>query len=149
LVAQLSWCTGKTLFTENQTTLDLADDPASLSISSILVASLDDVGLTDNQCEIITTNAISYTDALVIGGSVRVADNRFSETWRRALSSALSLGIAMNTTTDNQATHCLHAQVMLPNMLVFRDNLALVTAFCPEECLTRGAAPVAGPANHG
>ncbi len=127
------WATGKTLLTENQITLDLIDEPFGFGISSILVFTLDDLGMTDNQCEITTTNVFFYSDAVLLGGSVRVADDRFSETWMHAGFSALSVA-GMNTTTDNQATHCLMAQALLPGMRVFRDNLSLVTAFCPGEC---------------
>jgi hypothetical protein len=128
-----NWSTGKTLVTENQITLDVTDQPRAFGISSIVVASLDDVGLTDNQCEITTTNAFFFVEALLLGGSVRVADNRFAETWLHAGLSAWSIG-GMNTTTDNQATHCVRADALLPGMRVFRDNLAFVTAFCPDEC---------------
>lgn len=64
---------------------------------------------------------------------MRVADNRLSETWLRAWFSGWSIG-GMNTTTDNQATHCLRAQVLLPNMRIFKDNLSFVEAFCPGVC---------------
>jgi hypothetical protein len=127
------WATGKTLVVENQITLDLIDEPFGFGISSILVFTLDDLGMTDNQCEITTTNVFFFVAAVLLGGSVRVADNRFSETWTHAGFSAFSVG-GMNTTTDNQSTHCLLAQALLPGMRVFRDNLALVTAFCPNEC---------------
>lgn len=126
------WATGKTLICENQITLDVTDEPPGFGISSVLAFSLDDLGMTDNQCEIISTNMFFYVDALLAGGSARVADNRFSETWMHVLFSGLSIG-GMNTTTDNQSTHCLLAKSLL-NLLVFRDNLALVTAFCPDEC---------------
>lgn len=132
-----SWATGKTLVTENQITLDLIDEPFGFGLSSIVVATLDDLGMTDNQCEITTTNVFFYADAVLLGGSVRVADNRFSETWMHAGFSALSVG-GMNTTTDNQSTHCLLARALLPNMRVFKDNLALVRALCPDECGDRG-----------
>ena len=131
------WATGKTLITENQITLDLVDEPIGFGLSSIVVATLDDLGMTDNQCEITTTNVFFYADAVLLGGSVRVADNRFSETWMHAGFSALSVG-GMNTTTDNQSTHCLLALALLPNMRVFKDNLALVRALCPNECGDRG-----------
>jgi hypothetical protein len=126
------WATGKTLICENQITLDVPDEPIGFGISSLLAFSLDDLGMTDNQCEITTTKMFFFVDALLAGGSVRVADNRFSETWRHALFSAWSIG-GMNTTVDNQATHCLQAQSFM-KLLVFKDNLALVTAFCPQEC---------------
>lgn len=127
------WATGKTLVTENQITLDLIDEPFGFRMSSILVITLDDLGITDNQCEITTTNVFFFVDVAGLGWSVRMADNRFSETWMHAGLSGLSVG-GMNTTTDNQSTHCLLARALLPAMRVFRDNLAFVTAFCPGEC---------------
>ena len=129
------WATGKTLFTENQTTLDLMDEPRAVGISSIAIVTLDDLGMTDNQCEVTTTNTFLIVDALLAGGSVRVADNRFAETWMHATLSAWSIGL-MNTTVDNQSTHCLRAQSPL-NMLVFKDNLAFLNAFCPDACNPR------------
>jgi hypothetical protein len=127
------WATGKTLVVENQITLDLIDEPFGFGISSIVIFTLDDLGMTDNQCEITTTNVFFFFDAMLICESLRVADNRFSETWMRAGFSALSVG-GMNTTTDNQSTHCLLAQAVFPGMLMFRDNRALVSAFCRGEC---------------
>ena len=127
------WATGKLLMTENQITLDVVSQPLGGAISSLTVFSLDDVGFTDNQVEISSTNVFFYTQALLFGGSVREADNRLSETWMRALTSSLSIG-GMNTTTDNQSTHCLRAIAPLPQMLMFKDNLALISAYCPEEC---------------
>jgi len=44
----------------------------------------------------------------------------------------------MNTTTDNQSTHCIRADALFPGMRVFRDNLAFVKAFCPDECKRMG-----------
>ncbi len=127
------WATGKVLLTENQITLDVADAPFGVLLTSVFVFSLDDVGMTDNQVEISSTNVIVAADAFVVGASVRVADNRFSETWMRAIYSGLTFG-GMNTTTDNQSTHCILARAVLPNSLIYRDNLALVQVFCPGEC---------------
>jgi hypothetical protein len=126
------WATGKTLICENQITLDVMDELGGFGISSVLAFSLDDLSATDNQCEVTTTNVFFFVDALLAGGSVRVADNRFSETWMHAGFSGWSLG-GMNTTTDNQSTHCLLAQSLM-NLLVFKDNLHFVTAYCPQEC---------------
>jgi uncharacterized protein DUF6519 len=137
------WATGKTLFVENQVTLDLTDVPFAfgnnsnlIGINSNLIFTLDDVGFADNQCEISSTNAFVFIDALIAGGSARVADNRLSETWRRTGLSAVSVG-GMNTTTDNQSTHCMLAFALLPNMRIFRDNLSLIQAFCPDACVGR------------
>jgi hypothetical protein len=129
------WATGKLMLTENQITLDVVRNPVAVkvAISSILAFSLDDLAFTDNQCEVSSTNAFFMAQAMLAAGSVREADNRFSETWMHAFSSAMSIG-AMNTTTDNQSTHCLRATSLLPGMLIFRDNLALINAFCPDEC---------------
>ena len=128
-----NWATGKVLFTENQVTLDVIEQPLAFCLSSVLIFSLDDLGMTDNQCEVTSTAVFFGVNALLFGGSVREADNRFSETWLHAFFSTLSLG-GMNTTTDNQSTHCLRANAFLPNMLLFKDNRAFITAFCRDEC---------------
>jgi hypothetical protein len=133
----LSWPSGKTLVTENQVTSDTIAAQRGTPFSSVAVFSLDDVGFTDNQCEVETQNLMFITDVVATGGSVRVADNRLSETWLRAFLSGWSIGL-MNTTTDNQATHCLRADALLPGMRVFIDNLSLITAWCPDECGRRG-----------
>lgn len=127
------WNTGKTLVTENQITLDLTDEPRGFGISSIMIFTLDDLGMTDNQCEITSTNRFFFLDAALAGGSVREADNRFSETWMHAFFSSFSFG-GMNTTTDNQSTHCLFARAAFPNLLIRTHNLAFVSAFCPGIC---------------
>ena len=128
-----NWSTGKLLFTENQVTLDVIDEPTKVALSSVMALSLDDVGMVDNQCEVSSTNFFVASNAFVGGGSVRVADNRFSETWMRAFRSAVTVA-GMNTTTDNQSTHCIKAKALLPGMLIFKDNLAMVEAFCPGQC---------------
>jgi hypothetical protein len=132
------WATGKTLVTENQVTLDLTTEPRAIGITSMLIFTLDDLGMTDNQCEFTATDVFVYIDALLAGGSIRVADNRFSESWMHSALSAWSIGL-MNTTVDNQSTHCMRADARLPNMRVFKDNLVLLNAFCPDACSnTRG-----------
>ena len=134
------WPSGKSLFTENQVTTDVVGQADGLHLSSILIVSFDDLGFVDNECEIESVRRLFFSDAFLLAGSVRLADNRLSETWLRAFLSALTLGL-MNTTTDNQATHCLWAQSLLPNMRVFRDNLMFITASCPSACGRFGAQP--------
>jgi len=63
------WSSGKTLVTQNQITLDIDDEPRSFGISSILVLALDDVGMADNQCEITSTSAFFFVDALLMVGA--------------------------------------------------------------------------------
>jgi hypothetical protein len=127
------WATGKFLMTENQVTLDVATQPFSGAVSSITVFSLDDIGFTDNQVEIASTNVFFYVQTLLFAGSLRESDNRLAETWRRAILSSLSLAL-MNTTTDNQSTHCMRAIALLPNLLMREHNLVLLNAFCPDAC---------------
>lgn len=127
------WATGKLLMTENQVTLDVAEQPFDGAFSSLTVFSLDDIGFSDNQLEITTTNVGFFAHTLLLGGSLRESDNRFAETWRRASFSSWSMAL-MNTTTDNQSTHCMRATAMLPNLLMAEHNLALISAFCPDAC---------------
>jgi hypothetical protein len=127
------WASGKLLISENQITLDVIDDPFGVGLSSVMALSLDDVAIADNQIEIASTQQYYFYATTAMGGSVRMCDNRFAETWMRAGYSGLSVGL-MNTTTDNQATHCLRAASLLPNMLMFKDNLSLIEAFCEGAC---------------
>ncbi len=128
------WPSGKSLFTENQVTTDLLGQSNGLHLSSIFALSADDLGFVDNQCEVESATRLFFTNVALVAGSVRLADNRLSETWRRALISGWTLGM-MNTTTDNHSTHCLRAQSFLgPNMRVFRDNLMFITSSCPGAC---------------
>lgn len=127
------WATGKLLISENQITLDVIDEPLGVGMTSVLAFSLDDVALVDNQIEINSTSQFFVSANMLFGGSLRMSDNRLSETWMRAFFSGTTLGL-MNTTTDNQSTHCLQAFAMDPDMRVFRDNLSLVEAFCPGRC---------------
>ncbi len=126
------WATGKTLVCENQITFEVPEEPRGFALSSVFAFSLDDLGFTDNQLEVTTTNQFLLADAILLAGSVRESDNRFSETWMRALLSAWSIG-GMNTTTDNQSTHCLRANSLF-GLRILRDNLAFVEAFCDGEC---------------
>jgi hypothetical protein len=128
-----NWATGKLLVSENQVTLDLVDEPFGVLLSSVTALSIDDVGFVDNQLEVSSTNVFVVAANFIAGGSVRIADNRLAETWMRALFSALTVGL-MNTTTDNQATHCIRAIAPMPALRVFRDNIFFIEAFCPGVC---------------
>ena len=118
---------GNVMFVNNQVTLDLLDpnEPGvifpiqsidsllnGLEVSSILIASLDDVGFVSNQCECLLSrnrdNSRDFllTNAALAGFSVRMADNRMKEGVSNAILSAITLGGLMNATTNNQGTHC-------------------------------------------
>ncbi len=127
------WASGKTLFTENQVTLDLIDEPLGFGLTSVVIFSLDDCRMTDNQVELSTSATFFALDAMLFGGSVHEADNRLSEAVMHVWLSSLSIGV-MNTTTDNQATHCLLALAAIPSLRMFKHNLALINGFCPGIC---------------
>ena len=73
---------GVTLFAQNQVTLDLTEAGLaneSSALSSLLVASMDDVGFHDNECECFLESEMLIANAIAAGWSVRVSDNRFKE----------------------------------------------------------------------
>lgn len=97
---------GNVQFNDNQIVFDVLDKSPSNTFSSILLFSLDDVSMTANQSDCdLSVGDFMVTNALVLGISVRVADNRFKEGLLSALASAATLGW-FNSTTDNQGTHC-------------------------------------------
>jgi hypothetical protein len=121
---------GNVLFNDNQCNLDVMETGVSLSLSSILILTLDDIGFQNNQCECNLLDDIVLAQTMLIGLSVRASDNRFKDGsiieilgGVTGLFSALTLGL-FNTTTDNQSTHCLWI-IGLPNLTVDHSNVSL------------------------
>jgi hypothetical protein len=64
--------------------------------------------------------------AAVLGLSVRAVGNRLKEGRYNAIFSAVTFGVPMNATTNNQATHCIYASSSNPaSYLVFEANRML------------------------
>jgi hypothetical protein len=122
---------GNVLFTNNQCVLNLMDHIQEIVISSILIASLDDIGFHNNQCDSdLFIGDFVFSQALLAGISVRASDNRFKEGLFGAWLSAVTLGL-LNTTTDNQSTHCL---MIRGGLVVDKPNTALVSMFSKRAC---------------
>lgn len=121
---------GNVLFSNNQCSLDLLEKGATLTLSSILIFSFDDIGFIGNQCDANLLGDFVISQAVLYGISLRVCHNRFKEGVSNALYSAITLGIA-NITTDNQSTHCL-AVSALPNLLVKQPNSVLLEVLSPR-----------------
>jgi len=123
---------GNVLFTNNQCSLDLLESGLGITVSSILILSLDDVGFHDNQCDCNLFDDFVMTQAILVGLSVRVTGNRFKEGIANAVLSAVTLGL-FNTTTDNQSTHCLFI-FGVPNLTVDHSNVSLMNVRNPKAC---------------
>jgi len=125
---------GNVLFSHNQVELDLLElQTVDFALSSIFIASLDDISFHNNQCDSSLLVDFILTQAFLFGISLRVSDNRFKEGVANALFSAITLGL-MNTTTDNQATHCLLVRPASGDLAVNRDNLVVVDSFNNNLC---------------
>ncbi|MEP6508047.1 MAG: DUF6519 domain-containing protein [Gemmatimonadales bacterium] len=121
---------GTVQFTDNVVVLDLLETASSLTLSSVLIASLDDISFADNQCSANLAIDFVISDAIVVGFSLRMASNRFTEGVLGALFSALTFGV-MNNTSQNQATHCIIAGASSPARLINVPNTILFpTSFC-------------------
>lgn len=99
---------GNVLFSNNQCVLDLLEIEIGFSVSSILIFSLDDIGFHNNQCDCSMFIDFILSQAILLGFSLRVSDNRFKEGFFNALFSAITMGL-LNRTALNQATHCIWA----------------------------------------
>jgi Family of unknown function (DUF6519) len=124
---------GNVLFADNQCMLDVFETGVTLSASSVLIFSLDDIGFHGNQCDCNLFDDVVLAQAILFGFSVRANDNRLQESLFNAVFSAITFGL-MNTTANNQATHCLLARAFLPAYLVNQANTVLIdpagTGFC-------------------
>ncbi len=126
---------GNVLFSNNQCMLDLIDQIPEMALSSILIASLDDVGFHDNQCDCdLFLGDFVFAQAILFGISLRVTDNRFKEGLFGAWLSAMTLG-RLNMTTNNQSTHCL---MIRGAMVEDQPNTVLITGADPQACAVFG-----------
>jgi len=141
---------GDILFVGNQVTLEALGSPEPAEIeeyarlvsagalkanlrSSVLIAGLDDIGFADNQCQCLIgewARIFLMTDAIVIGFSVRMADNRLKEVAPLLLYSGFTSG-KMNATTNNQSSRCILAYGPISRR-VYEGNRILMTGF--QEC---------------
>jgi hypothetical protein len=116
---------GNVLFANNQCVMDVAETGVTLSVSSILILSLDDIGVDSNQCDCSLIDDIVLAQVILFGFSVRANGNRLKESLGRAVFSGVTFGL-MNTTAHNQATHCLLMRAFLPAYLVAAPNTVLI-----------------------
>ena len=116
---------GNVQFINNQVVLDELDSFRKLALSAVTILSLDDIAFQGNQCDYSLGPGQDFLifPNFIFAPSVRVNGNRFKESLLGGFISALSVGI-LNTTTDNQATHCLLA-VGNPGLKVFDHNIEL------------------------
>jgi hypothetical protein len=124
---------GNVLFADNQCLLDVIETGITLSVSSVAILSLDDIGFVDNQCDCSLLDDIVISHIVLFGFSLRACNNRFKESLLHARFSAITLGL-VNTTTHNQATHCILARAFIPAYRVATPNTVLIdplgTGFC-------------------
>ena len=142
---------GEVLFDDNQVSLDALAADIQIGVSAVLLLSLDDVGMTSNQCTCDLLLDFILTNALVLGFSLRVTDNRFKEPvgipglFTPAFLSAVTLAL-MNETSLNQGTHCFYA-IGAPALSVLTPNRVLIEAFNRDIC-ARFERQSAGAAGH-
>jgi len=123
---------GQVLFVANQVMLDVTERGVSIAASSIMIVSLDDVGFSDNQCQMQLADDVVIVHALLFGISLRANGNRWEEPVPNALYSAITLGM-MNVTAHNVGTHCI-AALAPPKLLVAGPNVVLLSQFFDDPC---------------
>jgi hypothetical protein len=127
---------GNILFNDNQVVFDAFAPGVTFTLSSVLLISLDDISMEGNQCDCDLAVDISLLNALVMGWSIRVADNRFKEGIFNTIYSGLTIA-RMNHTTDNQSTHCLYP-IGLDSVSTRSGNKALIEASSENDCAPFG-----------
>jgi hypothetical protein len=99
----------------------------TLSLSSIVLLSLDDIAMQDNQCDCDLVIDFVGIHALTLAWSVRMTGNRFKEGLRNAYLSALTVGL-FNDTSHNQGTHCFLCRGLLRPRIELHGAAAGATA---------------------
>ena len=124
LLRKKSLLSGSILFADNQCeTINAARGESKELFSAILIASLADISFNANYCNLLTAHPF-LAQTIVFGATVRVSDNYFQEIERNVKFSANTFGL-LNTTTDNQSTHCLFIR---GKVFLNRYNLTFIDA---------------------
>jgi hypothetical protein len=109
---------GNVQFNDNQVVFDSLSPAITLTLSSMLFISLDDLSVEDNQCDCDLALDFVGIHALAIGWSVRMQGNRLKEGLINAFLSGMTLGL-YNDTSHNQGTHCfLDVGVLKPRIVL-------------------------------
>jgi hypothetical protein len=125
---------GEVAFNDNIVIQNIFDRAPSLSLCSVFVTSLDDVGVHDNAISnyLDLDTDFCLANLFGFGWSVRVQGNRLEESLFRTLNSAITFGF-FNDTSHNQATHCLRI-IGMPALLIDTPNQVLQAALVPGSC---------------
>lgn len=113
---------GTVLFANNQCHQNLLLPERSFAATSIFIASLDDVGFHNNQCDCDFEGDLIVVNVLAFGITVRLSDNRFREVFFNVFWSAATMGL-MNITSDNESVHCL---LIMGTLFLNKNNLVLL-----------------------
>lgn len=124
----------------NQINQEIPQPTGRFALPSVLLISLDDISMQDNQVRATVTGAIQLSNALAWGATVRADGNRLSELFNTALASCISTGI-VNNTSDNIGTHCIF---VLGNVRVNRDNQVVNAALCEQLSTALGSIATRG-----
>jgi hypothetical protein len=124
----------------NQINQEIPQPLSRFALPAVLLISLDDISMQDNQVRAAVASAIQLSNALVWGPTVRADGNRLSELFNTALASCISAGI-VNNTSDNIGTHCIF---VLGSARVNRDNQVINTALCKQLSTVLGSIATRG-----
>ncbi len=120
---EITWPNGCVQFQDNQSSIGLENQ----CFTTHLVASLDDVGFSDNQVDNRQARARFSVNCCVLARTARVCGNRFLEPNQVTALSLLSVAQWLNTVTGNQGDHCLLALGLNAATKVYpAGNLTLV-----------------------
>ncbi|MEP6714006.1 MAG: DUF6519 domain-containing protein [Terriglobia bacterium] len=128
-----NFTSGDILFNDNRVLLNFPDSGQNAIASSVTLFGLADIGAECNQLTARTGNHLLLTNALVIGFSLRFADNRCQDRFDLGLS-GMTLGL-MNATTNNQGSRCFYAAGNL-KLLVATGNKSWVDLFNTDLCVS-------------
>ncbi|NVB76932.1 MAG: right-handed parallel beta-helix repeat-containing protein [Kofleriaceae bacterium] len=128
---------GKVEFNDNQVTLDLIGSRETDVLSSLVLLSLDDVSMQDNQVEVIATTAPVLIEALVVAVTARMNGNRINQVQPAAAPlqrlSAMVFGQAAQA-TSNIATYCIGVRALQSAWRIDANNLELLALNNSEAC---------------
>ncbi len=130
---EAAFVNGNILFHDNQILLDTLAPKRTFAMSSILLLTLGHLSMQGNVADAdLPLGSVMLSDAITLGLSHQAQNNRLTKGLFSGVLSAITLGL-MNTTVDNQATHCILG-LGAPQISRVAPNQALVNLFIQRFC---------------
>lgn len=135
---------GDVMFHDNKVQCFSSSDASFWGNATMIVASVGDASVMSGQFSCDIEGPRRAVNVYVVGATVRMQGNKIEENLspdaamevnQGRIVSALTMALLLNNTTNNQATHCIHAHSLVPGGTIQAQNQIMVELMDIASCV--------------